>query len=237
MKHGNLVRGVTFLVLLTGLFLAFKFLPAGEYLGLLLEKVQQLGAWGPVILGAAYVAATVLMAPGSLLTLGSGFLFGLVVGTITVSAASTLGATAAFLIGRTLARDWVAKLAANNPKFGAVDRAVQENGFKIVLLTRLSPVFPFNLLNYLYSVTSVRLRDYVLGSWIGMLPGTIMYVYFGSAFKSLTDVLAGNVEGGVAQKVLLVVGLIVTVIVTVYVTRIARRAIRQYVPAEAPVEA
>jgi uncharacterized membrane protein YdjX (TVP38/TMEM64 family) len=228
------IKAGTFTGLIVGLFLVFRFLPVTDYLGRFLEQVQALGVWGPVILAGAYVVATVAMAPGTILTLGAGFVFGLVVGTITVSIASTLGATAAFIVGRTFARGWVEKIAADNPKFRAVDRAVKDNGFRIVLLTRLTPVFPFNVLNYLFSLTSVSLRDYVLASWIGMLPGTIMYVYFGTAFKSLAEVLSGDVQGGIAQKTLLGFGLVVTIVVTVYVTRVARRAIRQYVETDAP---
>ena len=228
------LRGGLFVLMIAGLFVAFQYLPLTEYLGGFLERVQALGVWGPVILGAVYVIATVAMVPGLILTLGSGFAFGLTVGTITVSLASTLGATAAFVVGRTLARGWVERIAARSPRFGAVDKAVKEHGFKIVLLTRLSPVFPFNVLNYLFSLTSVRLRDYVLASWIGMFPATLMYVYFGTALKSITEVLSGQVEGGGAQKVLLGVGLVVTVVVTVFVTRLARRAIRQYVETEPP---
>ncbi|MDX1388436.1 MAG: TVP38/TMEM64 family protein [Acidobacteriota bacterium] len=226
------LRGAVFVLVVAGLFVLFRVLPVDEWLGTLLEYVQSLGVWGPVTLGAAYVVATVAMVPAWILTVGSGFAFGLVVGTITVSIASTLGATAAFVVGRTFARGWVEKIAARNPKFAAVDRAVEDHGFKIVLLTRLSPVFPFNVLNYLYSLTSVRLRDYVLASWIGMFPGTLMYVYFGTAFKSLAEVISGDIEGGMAQKILLGVGLAVTVVVTVYVTRVARGAIRQYVDTE-----
>ncbi len=235
-KKSIAVRGIVFVLVIVGLFVLFRTLPITAWLGTFLEWVQGLGFWGPVILGAVYVVATVTMLPGWILTLGSGFVFGLVVGTITVSVASTLGATAAFLVGRTFARGFVEKIASQNRKFAAVDRAVKDHGFKIVLLTRLSPLFPFNVLNYLFSLTSVRLRDYVLASWIGMFPGTLMYVYFGTAFKSLTEVISGDVEGGVAQKVLFAVGLVVTVIVTVYVTRVARRAIQQYVDTETPGE-
>ena len=243
MNKSIAVKAGTFAVMIVGLFLVFRFLPVTEYLGRFLEQVQSLGVWGPVILAGAYIVATVAMAPGTILTLGAGFVFGLVVGTITVSIASTLGATAAFIVGRTFARGWVEKIAAGNPRFRAVDRAVKDNGFKIVLLTRLTPVFPFNVLNYLFSLTSVSLRDYVLASWIGMIPGTIMFVYFGTAFKSLAEVLSGDVQGGMAQQALLGAGLVVTIVVTVYVTRMARRAIRQYVETdstaagEPPVEA
>lgn len=229
MTRSTRLRAGLLILLVAGSFIAFKFLPVGNALGLFLERVAGLGIWGPVILGGVYVVATVAMVPGSILTLGAGFVFGVVVGTATVSVASVSGATAAFLVARYFARGWVTGLAARYPKFRAVDRAVRENGFKIVLLTRLSPVFPFSLLNYMYGLTQVRLRDFVLASWIGMFPGTLMYVYFGSLFKNIAELLGGNVEGGTARQVLLVVGLIVTVVVTIYVTRIARRAIRTYV--------
>lgn len=229
---GGRLKLVGLIVAVVGLLVAFRYLPINDYLASFLEYLQSLGVWGPVLLAAAYVVATVFMAPGLILTLGAGFAFGVVTGTIAVSIGSVLGATAAFLIGRYFARGFVQQQTKNFPKFAAVDRAVEASGFKIVMLTRLSPVFPFNVLNYLYGATSVSLKDYVLASWIGMLPGTILYVYFGTVAKSLTDLLAGKIEGGVGQTVLLGVGLLATVIVTVYVTRIAGAAIKRYVPAE-----
>ena len=141
-----------------------------------------------------------------------------------------MGASLAFWLGRTLARGLVEKRLAGNSRFNALDQAVAAGGFKIVLLTRLSPLFPFTLLNYAFGLTKVRFRDYVLASWIGMLPGTVMYVYLGSTVKELADVAAGKVEGGPARLVLFFVGLAATVVVTVYVTRLARRALRQAVP-------
>lgn len=206
---------------------AVAFLPIERYLVALLEWVRGVGLWGAVVLGAAYVPASVLFVPGAILTLGAGFLFGVLLGTVVVSIGSTLGATAAFLVGRTFAREWVASKVKANPRFGAIDRAVGRQGFKIVFLTRLSPVFPFNLLNYAYGITDVRLRDYFLASWIGMLPGTVMYVYLGSAAQNLAALVAGRVEGGMARQVLFAVGLLATIAVTVYVTRLARRALRE----------
>jgi uncharacterized membrane protein YdjX (TVP38/TMEM64 family) len=225
--------GIKLLVLalvLVGLFVAFRFLPLGRYLGAFLEFAESLGIWGPVLLAAVYIVATVFMIPGSILTLGAGFTFGLVAGSLSVMVGSVVGSLAAFLVGRTFARDFVEQKAKENPKFAAIDQAVEREGFKIVLLTRLSPVFPFNLLNYLFSITNVRTRDYFFASWIGMLPGTIMYVYLGAAAKDLTQILSGNIEGGEGQKVLLGVGLVATIAVTIYVTRIARRALKAYVP-------
>ena len=186
-------------------------------------------AWGPVIFAAVYALACLVL-PGSLLTLAAGSLFGVVVGTAVVSLASVAGASLAFWLGGPLARGWVEKRLAGNPRFRALDQAVAAGGFKIVLLTRLSPLFPFTLLNYAFGLTRVRFRDYLLASWIGMLPGTVMYVYLGSTVQELADVAAGSVEGGQARRLLFFVGLAATVVVTVYVTRLARQALRQAVP-------
>jgi uncharacterized membrane protein YdjX (TVP38/TMEM64 family) len=175
----------------------------------------------------AYVLATILFLPGLLLTLAGGFTFGLVWGTIGVSIGSTGGAAAAFLLGRTLLRDAIERRVSQSPRFAAIDRAVGRHGAKIVLLVRLSPVFPFNLMNYAFGLTRIRFWPYVLASWIGMLPATVMYVYLGSAVGSLADILSGRYDRGAGYKILLVAGLISTVVVTVLVTRVARKAIEQ----------
>lgn len=186
-----------------------------------LDAIAQLGAWGPVLFIGVYVFAAVLFIPGSVLTLGAGALFGVVRGSIYVSIGATLGATAAFLVGRYLAREWVTKKFEGNASFAAIDRAVADEGWKIVGLTRLSPVFPFTLLNYAFGLTRVKLRDYVLASWIGMMPGTVMYVYIGS----LARVGAAGQTKTPAEWALYSVGLLATIAVTVFITRIARRAL------------
>jgi uncharacterized membrane protein YdjX (TVP38/TMEM64 family) len=195
-----------------------------------LEWVQGIGPWGAVLVAAAYVPAAVLLLPGAPLTLGAGFLFGVARGTVIVSLGSTAGAAAAFLVARRLARDRVARLMAGRPRLAAVGRAVETEGFKIVLLTRLSPAFPFNLLNYAFGLTSVPFRKYVLASWIGMLPGTIMYVYLGSAARSVAALLSGEAPRSPAENGLFALGLAATVAVAVIVTRTARRALNTIVP-------
>ena len=202
------------------------FLPVKQYLIELLQWTSDLGFWGPFFVVLFYVIACVLFLPGSVLTLGAGFLFKVVLGTITVSIGSTLGACAAFWVGRSIARDWIAKKMAANKKFAAIDEAVGREGFKIVLLTRLSPIFPFNMLNYAFGLTKVRFRQYALASWIGMLPGTVMYVYFGAGLRSLADVAAGEVQGGRGQQIFFWLGLAATILVTVFITRLARKALK-----------
>lgn len=190
-----------------------------------LNWIRDLGTIGYAVFVIIYILAAVLFIPGSLLTLGAGFLFGPITGSILVSIASTLGATSAFIIGRYFARGWVSKQIEGNNKFKAIDEAVADEGWKIVGLTRLSPIFPFNLLNYAFGVTQVSLKDYVLASWIGMMPGTVMYVYFGSLAESLATL--GEGEKTPEQWALFGLGLVATVAVTVYVTKIARDALNR----------
>lgn len=204
---------------LIGLLALFRFVDVPQKLGDTLKFVDSLGALGPVLFIVIYGLAAVLLIPGSVLTLGAGGLFGVTRGFLYVSVASVLGATAAFLIGRYFARDWVANKIQDNPVFLAIDRAVVAEGSKIVILTRLSPVFPFTLLNYAFGLTQVRLRDYVIASWIGMMPGTLVFVYLGS----LTRV--GTKQRSPAEWALYGIGLLATIAVTVVLTRIARRAI------------
>ncbi len=223
----RVVVGVILVVVLAvGAFM----LPVEAYLSRFLAWVQTVGPWGTFVLGAGYIPAALLFVPGSLLTLGAGFVFGVGVGTVAVSLGSTLGAAAAFLLGRTFARRAIEAKVAGNPRFHALDQAVKREGFKIVLLMRLSPVFPFNLLNYAFGLTQVSFGDYVLASWIGMLPGTLMYVYLGSAAQNLAALSTGQAAGGAGRHVLFGLGLLATVVVTVFVTRLARRALDELAP-------
>lgn len=190
-----------------------------------LQWIESLGLGGGFIFIAIYILATVAFLPGSILTLGAGIIFGVLLGSVYVFVGATIGAIAAFLVGRYLARGWVSQRIANHPKFTAIDQAVAREGFKIVLLTRLSPVFPFNLLNYAFGITGVSLKDYALGS-IGMVPGTVMYVYLGSLVGDLATL--GTAEpptNATVQWSIRILGFLATVAVTVYVTRIARRAL------------
>ncbi len=207
------------------LLVASRVFPVGEYLKSFLDAIRDLGPVGYALFVVAYIAATVFFLPGSILTLGAGAVFGLAGGFVAVSVGSTLGAAASFLVGRFVARDTVTKKVAGNERFAAIDRAVGREGFKIVFLTRLSPVFPFNLLNYAYGLTSVSFGRYVLASWLGMMPGTLLYVYLGTAAGDLAGASADSNGGwGLAIKL---IGLVATIAVTVVITRVARKALRE----------
>ncbi len=218
------------LLVLVSVVATLPFLPVQDQLKRVLDWINGLGPLGPLLFIVIYIIATVLLIPGSVLTLGAGAVFGVIKGSIYVSIAATLGATAAFLVGRYFARAWVAQKIAANPRFTAIDQAVASEGWKIVGLTRLSPVFPFTLLNYAFGLTRVSLRDYVLASWIGMLPGTILYVYLGS----LAQAGAGTKSRTPQQWALYGIGLAATIAVTVLITRIAQKALKQKFAAPQP---
>ena len=222
------VKWTFWILVIAALLAAARIFNVQEILRTSLDWIRGLGHLGIVLFILIYVLACVFFLPGSVLTLGAGAIFGVVKGSAIVSLASTLGAAGAFMIGRYLVRDWVEAKIADNTKFMAVDDVVAKEGWKIVGLTRLSPIFPFNLLNYVYGVTKVPLRDYVLASWLGMMPGTVMYVYIGSLAGDVAA-LGSNGASSAAQWAIRIVGFIATVAVTIYVTRIAKRALENKV--------
>jgi uncharacterized membrane protein YdjX (TVP38/TMEM64 family) len=224
-KAANLLKIGAIFITITALIFVAKQFNFQELLIRALNWINSLGIWGIFAFILVYAIATVLFIPGSLLTLGAGFLFGVVFGSIYVSIGSITGATLAFLIGRYFARDWVAKKLETQPKFKAIDREIAIEGRKIVGLLRLAPIFPFILLNYGLGVTQVSLKDYFFASWIGMIPGTIMYVYLGSLAGNLATLGSSNQQSSNIQWMIRIVGLIATIAVTVYITKVAKKAL------------
>ena len=168
--------------------------------------IEGLGSASYGIYVLVYITATVLFLPGSILTIGAGLLFGVIKGS-------------------NLARERIENKFGKNRKFAAIDSAIGREGWKIVFLLRLTPLLPFNLSNYLYGLTSVAFWPYVMASWIGMMPGTILFVYIGSLGKTAAEAAAGGADTG--KLVLNAVAFLATVAVTVYVTKIARKALKE----------
>jgi uncharacterized membrane protein YdjX (TVP38/TMEM64 family) len=194
-----------------------------------LAWINERGRVGAIAYITLYIIATVAFLPGSIITLGGGAIFGIFWGSLYVFIGASLGATAAFLIGRYFARNWVYQKIAGNEKFRKIDDAVGKEGFKIVCLTRLSPVFPFNLLNYAFGVTGVSLKDYLLG-FVGMIPGTVMYVYIGSLAGACALIgTKAQPTNSFVEWARMIIGFIATVAVTVVITRIARKALEEKV--------
>jgi uncharacterized membrane protein YdjX (TVP38/TMEM64 family) len=203
-----LVMGVVFLLL-----------PIRQWILPLQDEIRNLGPIAPIVVAAGYIALTVLLIPGSVLTLIAGGIFGLWKGLVIVVIGANIGALCSFLLARTFLRERVLSWAAGNPRFTSLDRAIEREGFKVVLLSRLSPVFPFTLLNYFLGLTNVRTISYALANLVGMLPGTFLYVYLGAtARQALT---------GESNLIITITGLVATIAVVVVVTRAARRAMSQ----------
>jgi uncharacterized membrane protein YdjX (TVP38/TMEM64 family) len=208
-------------------------LPFVQWMVDFIHWAKGMGAAGGVIYAVFYIAGTALFFPGLPLTLGAGFLYGAIIGTLVVSPASVAGATLAFLIARYVARDWVTRRLKKYPQAAAIDRAIEKNGFKAVVLLRLQPVLPFNILNYALGLTSIRLRDYMLASWIGMFPATVLYVYLGSIMNDISDLLRGRPNSGIAGRLLLWGGLAAIVVLVWWLGRIAKKALREEMGADA----
>ena len=200
---------------------------AGGYLPEFAAWVDTLGVWGPLVFIAGYTIATVAFVPGSILTLAAGAIFGLGKGVVYVFIAAVLGSSAAFFVARYVARSAIERRLAGNERFANIDRAVGEQGLKIVFLLRLSPVFPFNLLNYGLGLTKVHFRDYFMAS-VGMLPGSLLYVYYGKLAGDVAALAGGAaVEKDTGYYLVLLLGLAATIVVTTIVTRIARRSLSE----------
>lgn len=219
-KH---LKPALILLAILGVFLALEFTGAGDFLKDVVKKIEGLGVWGPILFALIYIVSSVFLIPASALTLGAGLAFGLGLGFVYTSIASTLAAAVAFLVGRYLFREKMEKKIADNDEFSAIYAAVEEEGWKTVALSRFSPVFPYTFLNYAYGLTKVKFWPFVLSSWLAMMPGTFLYVYLGA----LGNQASGGEDGGIWKTVFLVVGLIATIIVTVLITKKAKQKLNE----------
>ncbi|XP_076949237.1 uncharacterized protein LOC143621809 [Bidens hawaiensis] len=222
------LRIALLLLLIAGIAVACFTLPVEKTLkDFLLWVEADLGPWGPLALAVAYIPLTILAVPASVLTLGGGYLFGLPMGFLADSIGAVIGATAAFLLGRTIGKTYVISKLGDYPKFRAVALAIQKSGFKIVLLLRLVPLLPFNMLNYLLSVTPISVWEYMMASWLGMMPITLALVYVGTTLKDLADVTHGWSQFSKTRWALVILSFVVSVILMVVVTKVAKSALEK----------
>lgn len=219
------------LAAIASLFVLWLLLPLDDWLKSANGHVDALGNWAVLAAIVVYIVGVPLMVPGTALTLPVGLLFGLWKGFLIVIVGAPIGACISFLVGRYWARRWVEDKLTGYPIYRAIDRAVTQEGWRVVLLLRLSPLVPFNLQNYLFGVTSVAFRPYALASLIGMAPGTLLFVYIGAIGN------AASVEQPSALKwTFFALGLIATAVVAMLLGRRARRAMQAEVSGEPGVE-
>ena len=237
-RSGGMPRGIKIaggLLVVAGLAAVWALLPVGAWIEQFRTWVQTQGLPGHVVFALVYALAAVALAPGSALTLAAGFAFGLA-GFPTVVIGATLGAGLSFLAGRHLARGWVEGKVAGSPTFRAIDKAIESEGWKIVGLMRLSPLVPFNLQNYFFGVTKIGFWPYILTTFVGIMPGTLLFVWIGSLSAAASMGLSGakgpggagaDETVGTIKLVALVLGLIATIAVTILVSRKARQKLRE----------
>jgi uncharacterized membrane protein YdjX (TVP38/TMEM64 family) len=214
------------------IFVSVDHVLVASWLEAMLNWIKSLGIWGAFLYIGIYAIGAILFLPGLILTLGAGYIFsvlyglalGIAIGTCVVFIGATIGAIAAMLIGRYALRSFIETKTRRWPKFVAVEEAIDEEGLKLVLLLRLCPIIPFNGMNYFMGITTVRLRDYALGSF-GMLPGTIAYVYFGSALGSISQAAQGDYDGGMGLLIFGIIGSVLAIIAICYVSYIAKKKI------------
>ncbi len=217
-----------FVAVVIGIALITVFFPKSWFVALK-NWLRTLGIWAiPMFIGV-YVGVTLLALPNALLMLGAGTLFGFSKGLLYVSIADTLGAVACFIVGKTIARKRIQRWISRRPHWQEFDHAIARKGWKIVLLTRLSPILPSSVLNYGFSCTKIQFTQYVLFSWLGMLPVIAFYVYLGAFGSALFQK-----QQGPQWLILQGLGLAVTIATAFYTTRLAKRAIAQAETAEEP---
>ena len=223
----SVVRLALLIGYLVTVAIAMILLPVGKILFSLFETARAMGAWGPLLLAAAYIPACLFLVPGMILALAAGYLFGIVAGAVTVWLGGAVGAAAAFIAGRVLARELVVAGMASNPRRTRTDRVIAEHGLKFSLLLRLTPLVPFNLLNYLLGLSGISFGQYVLGSWIGMIPVTLMYVYLGTVLKEIEETGGANLQIAGSQMTLLIVVLVAIIAITAFVWRSIKKILDQ----------
>lgn len=217
-----IVRIAIAILVIAVLVIAFRFLPVTTWLTSFQRYVQGLGALGYIVYALVYAACCVFFIPASVLTLGAGAIFGLAAGSAVVIVGATLGATLSFVLARTVMRHRIEAMTAGNAKFGALDRAIAQEGAKIVLLIRLAPVFPFTYINYAFGLTGIALMPYVVATFLGIIPATVAFVYLGDAAAG-----AATSSASTARTAINIAGAVVALIASIFVARVATKAIRK----------
>lgn len=221
-KPFPVAKAVIALALLIAFFIAIRLLPVGGWIESFQAWVKDLGPIGYLVYVLAYIIVCVTFLPASPLTIGAGAIFGFVEGAIVVIVGATLGATASFLLGRTIMRRKIEAMAAGNPRFRALDRAIAREGGKIVFLVRLAPVFPFAYINFAFGLTGVKTVSYIIATFFGIIPVTLAFVYIAdAATRTATADLSST------RLIINIAGVVVAIAVTAFVTRVALRAVRK----------
>lgn len=216
------------LVLLAAMFaLAGHYFPVADWIAQVQQKVMHLGAWSAVWYPILYACCNVLLLPGGLLSVGGGFFFGLWWGFLIVLVGNVTGAAIAFFLSRLIGRRWLRRKLLRNPTLGALEPAVEREGWKIILLSQLHPLFPTSLLNYLYGLTTIRFRTCILWVAIGQAPGLFLYAYVGTLGQLGLNLLRGKSHPRVIEYWVWGGGFLLSVVILVLLGRISLRLLQE----------
>jgi uncharacterized membrane protein YdjX (TVP38/TMEM64 family) len=228
----NTLRAFLLLVVISLAVYLVRITDPRHLLRVSLVRISDLGPWGPFWFVIIYIVACLTFFPGFILTMGAGILWGVLEGTLYVSIGATIGAACAFLISRYLARRWVLKKFARNPNFRAIDDAVESEGWKIVGLIRLSPVFPFIPMNFVFGLTKIPFWQFFFATWIGILPVVTLFAYLGRLLGDIAALGTQPIAEGKTKWLVSGIGIGTTVVVSLFIARIARRALASRIPDE-----
>lgn len=228
---GLIVVSTLFVGVILGLLYYFGVV---DYIEALFVWIENLGPWAPALYVLLHALVIVGLLPGIFFTWGAGFLFGVVQGSLVILGGTTIGAVCAFGVARYLFGQRTKNFLLSHPRSEAITGTVAAGGWKVIMLTRLIPFFPFKASNYLFGVMNFSLRDFVLGTFLGVIPFTVTNVYVGWLAGDLATATASDRVRTPLEWSMYGFGAIATVVLFVYIGRCAERALREYEQPEKP---
>ncbi len=224
LQVGGLILAITVFVI------ASRFFPIADWVAQVQQKVMHLGAWSAVWYPLLYAGCNVLLLPGGVLSMGGGFFFGLWWGFLIVLVGNVMGAAISFVISRWIGRRWLRRKLSRNPTLAALEPAVEREGWKIILLSQLHPLFPTSLLNYLYGLTTIRFRTCILWVAIGQAPGLFLYAYIGTLGQLGLNLMRGKSHPQMVEYWIWGGGLILSLAVLMLLGRVSLRLLQRVEP-------
>ena len=217
----------TFIVVIASFLLLSQFFPIIDFVVALQRRVLGLGAWSAICYPLLFAGCNVLLLPGGILCVGSGFFFGLWWGFFVVLLGNSIGAAIAFAISRWLGGQWLQRQRATNPMLNVLKKAVERDAWKIIFLTQLHPLFPTSLLNYLYGLTPIRFGPYMFWTTVGRAPGLFLYTYLGTLGQFGLNLALGKTHPRVVEYWTWGGAFVITALLFILLTRVALNAVRE----------
>lgn len=226
-RRALFVQVAGLLVVSVLLFFLSRLFPVADALAAIQEQVMHWGAWSAICYPLLYACCNVLLLPGGMLSMGGGFFFGLWWGFLIVLVGNMMGAAISFFISRWIGERWLRRRLMRNATLEALEPAVKREGWKIILLSQLHPLFPTSLMNYLYGLTSIRFRTCMLWVGIGQAPGLFLYAYLGTLGQLGLNLVRGKTHPRSVEYLVWGGGLVLSIVILVALGRIALRLLKE----------